>query len=135
MPPWQLAIWVQNSGAFAILTMRKIEAAMNEAILNSKDWESDNTKVTYSPGRDASYVYLYGNHIATVGDTFVELYSCGYKTATTKSRLNAILSEHGIKGECVFQRKGEWFVHKFVGQAGTVPVFVEKEFEEGMIFS
>jgi hypothetical protein len=115
--------------------MRKIEAAMNDAILKCQDWEKDNTKVIYSPERKASYVHLYGHHIATVGDNYVELYSCGYKTATTKSRLNAILAEHAIAGECVFQRKGEWFVHKFVGQAGTVPVFVEKEFEEGMILS
>jgi hypothetical protein len=115
--------------------MRKIEAAMNDAILKCQDWQKDNTKVIYSPERKASYVHLYGHHIATVGDNFVELYSCGYKTTTTKSRLNAILAEHGIAGECVFQRKGEWFVHKFVGQAGTVPVFVEKEFTEGMILS
>jgi hypothetical protein len=119
----------------AICTMRKIEAAMNDAILNKINWQSANTKVSYSPEREASYIYLHGNHIATVGDNYVELYSCGYKTATTKSRLNAILAEHAIAGECVFQRNFQWFVHKFVGQAGTVPVFVEKEFEEGMILS
>lgn len=115
--------------------MRKIEAAMNDAILNKINWQSANTKVSYSPEREASYIYLHGNHIATVGDNYVELYSCGYKTATTKSRLNAILAEHAIAGECVFQRNFQWFVHKFVGQAGTVPVFVEKEFTEGMILS
>lgn len=115
--------------------MRKIEAQMNDAILNKINWQSANTKVSYSPEREASYIYLHGHHIATVGDNYVELYSCGYRTATTKSRLNAILKEHAIAGECVFQRNFQWFVHKFVGQAGTVPVFVEKEFEEGMIFS
>jgi hypothetical protein len=115
--------------------MRKIEAAMNDAILKCQDWQKDNTKVIYSPEREASYIYLHGNHIATVGDNYVELYSCGHQTATTKSRLNAILAEHAIAGECVFQRNFQWFVHKFVGQAGTVPVFVEKEFEEGMILS
>jgi len=115
--------------------MRKIEAAMNDAILNKINWQSANTKVSYSPEREASYIYLHGNHIATVGDTFVELYSCGYKTATTKSRLNAILAEHAIAGECVIQRDFKWFVHKLAGYAGPSPVFVEKEFEEGFIFS
>jgi len=115
--------------------MRKIEASMNDAILANKDWEKDNTQVIYYNDTKESEVHLYGHHIATVGDNFVQLFSRGYKTATTKSRLNAILAEHAIAGECVFQRKGEWFVHKFVGQAGTVPVFVEKEFEEGMILS
>jgi len=115
--------------------MRKIEAAMNDAILKCEDWEKDNTKVIYSPERKVSYVHLYGHHIATIGETFVEVYSCGYKTATTKSRLNAILAEHAIAGECIFQRDFKWFVHKLAGYAGSSPVFVEKEFEEGFLFS
>ena len=115
--------------------MRKIESQMNDAILANKNWEKDNTQVIYYNDTQESEIYLYGHHIATVGDNYVELFSRGYKTATTKSRLNAILREHGIGGECIYQRNFEWFVHKFVGQAGTVPVFVEKEFEEGMILS
>ena len=115
--------------------VRKIEAQMNDAILNRKDWKKDNTEVIYSPEREVSYVMLHGNHIATVGETFVEVYSCGYKTATTKSRLNAILAEHAIAGECIFQRNFKWFVHKLAGYAGSSPVFVEKEFEEGFLFS
>ena len=47
--------------------------------------------------------------IAMVGDTWLELFDGGYKTATTKSRLNAILSEHG-NSEYVYQKNFEWFV-------------------------
>jgi len=90
--------------------MRVIERQMNQAILNCEDWKNDNTKVLYSPERDASYVYLHGNHIATIGDTFLELYTCGYRTVTTKSRLNAILKEHGNEAR-IFQRNFEWFVN------------------------
>lgn len=115
--------------------MRKIEAAMNDAILKCQDWRSGNTEVTYSPERKASYVYLHGNHIATVGETFVEVYSCGYKTATTKSRLNAILSKHRIKGECIHQKNFNWYICKYTGHRGTVPVYTHHEFEEGFIFS
>jgi hypothetical protein len=115
--------------------MRKIETAMNRAILAKKDWEKDNTQVIYYHDVDESEVYLHGNHIATVGDNFVQLFSRGYRTNTTKSRLNAILKEHGIAGECVFQRKGEWFVSKYCGQFSVSPIFIEKEFEEGMILS
>lgn len=115
--------------------MRKIEAAMNDAILKKINWQSANTKVSYSPERDASYIFLHGNHIATVGDNYVELYSCGYKTNTTKSRLNAILREHGIDGEYIYQRNFNWYVNKYAGQLGTSPIFIEKEFEEGMILS
>ena len=108
---------------------------MNDAILNRKDWKSGNTEVSYSPQREASYVMLHGNHIATVGETFVEVYSCGYKTATTKSRLNAILSEHGIEGEYIYQKDFNWYICKYTGQLGTVPVYTHHEFEEGFVFS
>ena len=105
--------------------MRKIEAQMNDAILNSQDWKLKNTEVIYSPERDASYVMLHGNHIATIGDTFIELYSCGYQTPTTKSRLNAILQEHG-NGARIFQRDFNWFV---VDNDQTIP------FTEGMVLN
>ena len=115
--------------------MRKIEAAMNDAILNRKDWQSGNTKVIYSPERKASYVHLHGHHIATVGETFVQVYSCGYRTATTKSRLNAILSKNGIEGEYIYQKNFNWYICKYTGQLGTTPVYTHHEFEEGFIFS
>jgi len=105
--------------------MRIIETQMNTAILKSQDWKNSNTSVMYSPERDASYVYLHGNHIATIGDTFVEMYTCGYYTNTTKSRLNAILSEHG-NGARVYQKRGEWFVSD---NGVTVP------FTEGMVLN
>ena len=103
--------------------MRIIERQMNQAILNSQDWKSANTEVVYSPERDASYVYLHGNHIATILETSLELYTCGYKTNTTKSRLNAILKEHGNDAR-IFQRDFEWFV---VDNDQTIP------FTEGMV--
>ena len=104
---------------------RLIEKQMNTAILNCKDWKSANTEVTYSPERDASYVMLHGNHIATIGDTFLELYTCGYETVTTKSRLNAILQEHG-NGARIVQQNFEWFV---VDNGQKVP------FTEGMVLN
>ena len=115
--------------------MRKIETQMNAAIRDSLNWKSGNTEVTFDPETNESKVFLHGNHIATIGDDFVEIFDGGWQSNTTKSRLNAILSEHGIKGECVFQRNFKWFVHKFIGQAGTSPVFNESEFVNGMMFA
>jgi hypothetical protein len=115
--------------------MRKIEREMNAAISNSINWKSGNTEVTFDSETNESKVFLHGNHIATVGDDFVEIFDGGWQSNTTKSRLNAILSEHGIKGECVFQRNFKWFVHKFIGQAGTSPVFNEFEFTDGFMFA
>ena len=115
--------------------MRKIEQQMNNAISNNQDWQKDNTKVTYDPETNESQVYLYGNHIATVGDNFVQIFDGGYQSVTTKSRLNAILSEHGIKGECVVQKNWNWYVHKFIGQAGTSPVYNTYDFTNGFMFA
>jgi hypothetical protein len=107
--------------------MRKIEFQMNKAINDCTDWKNANTEVTYSPERDASYVYLHGNHIATIGDTFIELYSCGHYTPTTKSRLNAILKEHG-NGARIFQKNFEWVI---IDADNNAPI----PFTEGMVLN
>jgi len=113
--------------------MRKIEQQMNDAIYASRDWKCGNTQVINIG--DVSFVYLYDNHIASVGNDWVEIFDGGYQTATTKSRLNAILKTHAIDGECVFQRNFKWFVHKFIGQAGSSPVFNEYEFNGSFMFA
>jgi hypothetical protein len=89
--------------------MRKIERQMNDAITASKDWRLDNTEVVNKDG--VSIVKLYGKTIAEVGATWICLYDGGYRSVTTKSRLNAILNAHGCNFDSVFQKKGEWFFH------------------------
>jgi hypothetical protein len=88
--------------------MRKIESQMNDAITNNVNWKSGNTEVVNIDG--VSYVYLHGNKIAEVGDNFIRLYDGGWQTATTKSRLNAILKVHGLKNECIYQKAYKWFL-------------------------
>ena len=62
-------------------------------------------------GRDA-LVYLHGNHIATVGDTFVTIFDGGWQSNTTKSRLNAIINEFcNAYTDGVFQKNWEWFIN------------------------
>jgi len=89
--------------------MRKIERLMNAAITEQRDWKLDNTEVVTIDG--VSSVFLHGNCIAEVGDTFVRLFDGGWQSNTTKSRLNAILREHGRDGECVFQKQWHWFIN------------------------
>jgi hypothetical protein len=116
--------------------MRKIEQQMNSAISNSvKYWKKDNTEVQTpvmkwnSEGKFAesvdnvdrvSYVYLHGNKIAEVGDNYIVLYDGGWQSKTTKSRLNAILAEHGLPGERIFSKNFEWFLQQ---EGGPVPFF------------
>ena len=116
--------------------MRKIEQQMNNAISNNLNWQSANTAVVYDDQSGESTVYLHGNKIAVVGEDFVQIFDGGYQSNTTKSRLNAILSEHGIKGEGVFQRNWKWYVHKFIGQTSmTGPVYNEYDFTNGFMFA
>ena len=105
--------------------MRKIEQQMNRAIANKTDWSSSNTRVEFNDFTNCSNVFLHGHNIATVDHTTnaVKLSSCGWQTNTTKSRLNAILSE--VKYGCsVFQKQWNWYV-SFRGQT--------QDFIDGMI--
>ena len=84
---------------------------MNFAISNKGNWAGSNTSVSYNENTNCSSVYLHGHQIATFDHNLkaVKLSSCGYTTNTTKSRLNALLSE--VKYGCkVFQQNWEWFV-------------------------
>jgi len=112
--------------------MRKIEQQMNNAISNNLNWQSSNTAVTYCEETNESKVYLHGNHIATVGDDFVMIFDGGWQSNTTKSRLNAICSEHGIAGEGVFQKAYQWFVRVTKDGGKT---FQTEEFFSGYCFS
>ena len=105
--------------------MRKIERAMNFAISNKGNWSSSNTQVSYNDSTNCSSVFLHGHNIATVDHSTnaVKVSSCGWQTVTTKSRLNAILSE--VKYGCsVFQKNWNWYV-SFRGQT--------QDFMDGMI--
>ena len=104
--------------------MRKIEQQMNAAISDNKNWQSGNTAVTFDAESGVSSVYLHGNHIADVGDTFIRLFDGGWQSNTTKSRLNAILFEHGESGDKVFAKNFDWFVSMNTAEGiTTVPFF------------
>ena len=93
--------------------MRKIETLMNQAISNRKDWKSGNTRVVSYNGFDRVDVQLHGNHICTLNHSEIVLSDGGWRTTTTKSRLNSIIEEFGIEGERVYQKKGQWFVRVY----------------------
>ena len=107
--------------------MRKIEEQMNQAVANNKSWTSANTSVTYCPETDESRVYLHGNHIATVGDDFLQVFDGGWQTNTTKSRLNALINRFcNAVTDGVYQRQHVWYLSDNK---------VEREFENGYIFA
>jgi len=94
--------------------MRKIEREMNNAVRNKIAWSKSNTCTTFDNTIENCFVYLHGNHIATVTDTDLTLYSGGgWFTNTTKSRLNALIEEFSFKGSNVFQKNFNWYVRAF----------------------
>ena len=95
----------------SISHMRKIEQQLNSALLRKANWSGSNTTVSYNELTNCSSVYLHGHQIATLDhhSNALKLSSCGYETNTTKSRLNALLSE--FKYGCrVFQKQFNWYL-------------------------
>jgi len=64
-------------------------------------------------------VYLWGTKLADVGDYDLTLFSSGYRSPTTKSRLNALLRGAGCN--CwIYQKNFVWYLHDRVTDESTV---------------
>ena len=84
---------------------------MNRAIQNNIDWQKDNTSVHFDPETGVSIVRLHGSKIAEVTDTDMTIFDGGYQSVTTKSRLNALITEFcNAVTDGVFQKNYQWFV-------------------------
>ena len=89
--------------------MRKIERQMNQAMRYFRPFSSSNTTVVQNDrGMD---VFLHGNPIATLCKISMDLrlFDGGWRSNTTKSRLNALLEEFG-GGDKVIQKNWAWFL-------------------------
>ena len=93
--------------------MRKIEREMIQAIIDGRNWKKANTEVEAHPsGNNEMRVFLHGNNIASYKDGTLYINHCGWKTVTTKSRLNALI-QFVLGGTChLGQRNFEWFLFK-----------------------
>lgn len=86
--------------------MRTITEKAIEKFLNAETFKSSNTSVEVLP--NVTILKLFGNPIAyryNDPERTLSITNCGYKTATTKERLNA-LPNVDIK-----QVKGKWFLN------------------------
>jgi len=102
--------------------MRKIEARIIAALREQSEFKAGNTEVRdfidaeQAPRIDGkrdmqSKVELHGNLIAQYNRSLnqLDIRDSGYSTVTTKSRLNALLSEFAPAYRIV-QRDWEWFI-------------------------
>ena len=89
--------------------MRKIEREMIQAIIDRKDWRKANTSVTIYD--QYAVIKLHGNEIGFYyfKDQCLKIWHAGWKTVTTKSRLNALINF--VKGGLsnVYQKDFRWY--------------------------
>lgn len=88
--------------------MRIIEQQMLEAISLRRNWRRSNTRVEIVANGTLAAVYLHENLIALVHLHASVLYlsSAGWRTRTTKSRLNALLDRYN---RSIYQCHGVWY--------------------------
>ena len=115
-----------------INNMRKIEREMIKAIIDRKSFNKANTSVSIGYAgtmldhyKDAYMtIKLHGNEIAKYyynkDNTPLYINHCGWKTVTTKSRLNALIQhvQGGLSG--IYQKNFEWIVKRVDNGDGSV---------------
>lgn len=82
--------------------MSKITNAAQKAFWGNGYFKQDNTIVLNGT------MQLYRTTIALWCDGLLTLHSGGYRTVTTKERLNGVLARMGYQ---IRQRKGQWYVY------------------------
>ena len=88
--------------------MRKITEIMSSAFRHWINKSLSNTVVKYDDKWRTTSMYLHWNIIAVLYDDWtLELYTCGWKTNTTKERMNGILKEFDLW--YIFQKNFEWY--------------------------
>lgn len=91
--------------------MRKIEREMIQAIIDrKKSWTLANTRVECSDY--SAQVYLHGHKIGSYCFNSMQLFIAdrGWKTRTTKSRLNALIKFVYGGNASITQRQFNWFI-------------------------
>lgn len=86
--------------------MRTITENAIEKFLNAETFKSSNTTVEVLP--NVTILKLFGNAIAyqyNDPEKTLSITNCGWNSATTKERLNAIPNVH------IVQKKGVWFLN------------------------
>jgi len=95
--------------------MRKITKLARKAFLNAKPFKMSNTEVKVLVGAFGATItemYLFGNKIARRYSheldphSLIAITNAGYKTATTKERLNGIIPSVNI-----YQKNFKWYLN------------------------
>lgn len=82
--------------------------SMIDKMSTGKCFRVNNTEVEIDYAGE-QWVRLHGNYIAKVNNVRVQIFSCGWQTVTTKSRLNAILNKYC--GVTIIQKAFQWYIN------------------------
>ena len=100
---------------------------MCASVQSNKNCQSGNTSVHFDPETGVSMVRLHGNKIAEVSDHDMTIFDGGYQSATTKSRLNALIDRFcNAVTDGVFQKDYQWYIRDNK---------VTQDFSNGYIFA
>jgi len=88
--------------------MRIIERTMTKAFKEGRPLKRGNDEVQIQSMITKEALYrLHGNLIAVKTGSTLELRDAGYRTSTTKSRINAIATVYGLPH--LFQKAFDWY--------------------------
>lgn len=103
--------------------MRNITEECTRAFWDDRAINMGNTKVTFDIN-DNTLLKLHDNIIAIKGEKSIVISSCGWRTNTTKERLNGAL---GVASFGIYQKKGIWYVTDYTQSKDR-----DVEFYDGM---
>lgn len=89
--------------------MRKVSKLTAQAFKCKRPLKVGNSRVTVDSETGIVEYRLHGNCIAQIVGNELRLSNCGWASATTKERLNAILATLDLPYR-VFQKQFEWFI-------------------------
>ena len=89
--------------------MRKISEQAVESFLKQKKFNKANMSVYIRRNKEVE-LNLHGNTIAIIVDNEIYISNAGWRTNTTKERLNCLLSK--LNKGYIFQKKGVWYWNK-----------------------
>ncbi len=97
--------------------MRLVTRQAVNAFMNGSKFKSGNTQVKKLDNGN-TVMFLHGNTIAVRDSKGISLFDCGWRTVTTKERLNGILEHLGLTK--INQVRGEWYRGKECWNSGAI---------------
>ena len=98
--------------------MRQITKEMTTVFYNRGNKLKQNTEVKTFKDTNTTILYLHGNVIADIKGNELRIFDGGYRSNTTKERLNGLLS---YTNYYVFQKNWEWYIGNDDNNIDTVP--------------